>query len=196
MNELRKPVCVTAYELVRGTTRVWKDDHHDDLSYGGKQLVWKIAAATSAAPTFFAPVQIADADSNVDGGVWSNNPNLVGITEAVRYFSRSLPEVRLLSVGTTSQPFRVANHASASRLGFLGWAFKAKDLLMESSSTAGDYQARLLLGDLSYLRVNNEQAQRIKMDDAQQCAPLQEWGHDAGRRSLREIASLFNLPAA
>ena len=51
MNDLSKPVCISAYELVRGTTRVWKDDHHKDLSFGGEQLVWKVAAATSAAPT-------------------------------------------------------------------------------------------------------------------------------------------------
>ena len=44
MNDLQKPVCISAYELVHGTTRVWKDDHHKDLSFGGDQLVWKVAA--------------------------------------------------------------------------------------------------------------------------------------------------------
>jgi patatin-like phospholipase/acyl hydrolase len=193
MNELTKPVCITAYELVRGTTRVWKDDHHQDLSFGGDQLVWKVAAATSAAPTYFAPVQLHDVDSHVDGGVWSNNPNLIGITEAVRYFDRSLQEIRLLSVGTTSHPFRVSNHAQAQRMGLVGWALKAVHLLQESSSLAGNYQARLLLGDQNYLRLNSEQAEKIKLDDAKQCAPLQEWGHDVGRLSIPRIADLFGL---
>ena len=84
MNDLSKSVCITAHELVRGTTRVWKDDHSPDLRWGGDQLVWKVAAATSAAPTYFAPVQLGDADSHIDGGVWGNNPAMVGITEAVR----------------------------------------------------------------------------------------------------------------
>jgi patatin-like phospholipase/acyl hydrolase len=175
---------------------VWKDDHHGELSYGGDQLVWKIAAATSAAPTFFAPVQIGDVDSNVDGGVWSNNPNMVGITEAVRYFGRSLSDIRLLSIGTTSQPFRVANHQKAEGLGLIGWALKAKDLLMESSSIAGSYQAKLLLGEANFLRLDSEQAEKIKMDDAKQCAPLQEWGHDVGRLSVGEIGELFGLTRA
>lgn len=193
MNDLVKPVCVTAYELVRGTTRVWKDDHHEDLSYGGGQPVWKIAAATSAAPTFFAPVQIGEVDSLVDGGVWSNNPNIVGITEAVRYFGRSLSDVRLVSIGTTTRPFRIADHETAQGLGFVGWAVKVKDLLMESSSTAGNYQAKLLLGEGNYLRLDSEQAEKIKMDDAKQCAPLQEWGHDVGRLNVRKIGELFGL---
>jgi patatin-like phospholipase/acyl hydrolase len=196
MNQLRKPVCVTAYELVRGTTRVWKDDHHPELSYSGDQLVWKIAAATSAAPTLFAPIQIGDVDSNVDGGVWSNNPNMVGITEAVRYFDRALGDIRLLSIGTTSQPFRVANHRKAEGLGLIGWSRKAKDLLMESTSIAGNYQARLLLGEANFLRLDSEQAEKIKMDDAKQCAPLQEWGHDVGRLSIGKIGKLFGLARA
>src|SRR5690348_8679721 len=41
LNDLRKPVCITAYELVRGATRVWKDDHAPGLRWGGNQLVWK-----------------------------------------------------------------------------------------------------------------------------------------------------------
>ena len=88
MNDLSKPVCITAHELVAGTTRVWKDDHHPSLSGGGDLPVWLVAAATAAAPTYFAPIRVQDSDSHVDGGVWANNPALVGITEAVRYFER------------------------------------------------------------------------------------------------------------
>ena len=52
------------------------------------------------------------------------------------------------------------------------WAFKAVHLLQESSSLAGDYQAKLLLGKNNYLRVNSEQAEAIKLDAAKQCVPL------------------------
>ena len=67
-------------------------------------------------------------------------------------------------------------------MGLVRWGLKAVHLLQESSSLAGDYQAKLLLGDHNYLRVNSEQAENIKLDDAKQCAPLQEWGHDVGRQ--------------
>jgi uncharacterized protein len=193
MNDLQKPVCISAYELVHGTTRVWKDDHHKDLSFGGDQLVWKVAAATSAAPTYFAPVQLHDVDSHIDGGVWSNNPNLIGITEAIRYFDRPLQDIRLLSIGTTSRPFRIKDHTRAQKMGLLRWGLKAVHLLQESSSLAGDYQAKLLLGESHYLRVNSQQAEAIKLDDAKQCAPLQEWGHSVGRLSIQKIAALFDL---
>jgi patatin-like phospholipase/acyl hydrolase len=193
MNDLEKSVCITAYELVRGTTRVWKDDHHRDLSFGGDRLVWKVAAATSAAPTYFSPVRVHEADSHIDGGVWGNNPTMVGITEAVRYFGRALGDIRMLSVGTTSQPLRISSHHEAQRTGFVGWARKALELLQESSSIANDNQARLLLGDESYLRLDSEQARKIRLDDSKQCAPLQEWGHDVGRRNIANIGRLLGL---
>lgn len=193
MNDLSKAVCVTAHELVRGTTRVWKDDHSPELRSGGGQLVWKVAAATSAAPTYFAPVQLGDADSHVDGGVWGNNPAMVGVTEAVRYASRDLGAIRLLSIGTTSQPLRVTSHRAAVHMGVHQWMWKALHLLQESSSMATDNHVRLLLGESAYLRLDSERARKVKLDDAVQCGPLQEWGHDVGRRAVGAIGRLLEL---
>jgi patatin-like phospholipase/acyl hydrolase len=193
MNDLNKAVCITAHELVSGTTRVWKDDHSPELRVGGDLLVWKVAAATSAAPTYFAPVQLDAADSHIDGGVWSNNPAMVGITEAVRYAGRDLRDIRMLSIGTTSQLLRVPSHEEAVGMGLKDWLWKGLDLLQGSSSMANDNQARLLLGDAAYLRLDSESARKIKLDDATQCKPLQEWGHDVGRRNIAKIGQLVGL---
>jgi uncharacterized protein len=193
LNDLSKAVCITAHELVRGTTRVWKDDHSPELRSGGDQLVWKVAAATSAAPTYFAPVQMGAADSHIDGGVWGNNPAMVGVTEAVRYGRRSLSDIHLLSIGTTSRPLRVASHEEATGMGLRQWAFRALHLLQESSSMAAGNQARMLLPDGAYLRLDSERALDVRLDDAAQCGPLQEWGHDVGRRSIGAIGTLLHL---
>lgn len=193
MNDLTKPVCITAHELVSGTTRVWKDDHSPELRWGGEQLVWKVAASTSAAPTYFAPVQLGDVDSHVDGSVWGSNPAMVGITEAVRYAGQELRNIRLLSIGTTSQPLRIGSHAQVARMGISHWMLKALHLLQGSSSMAADNQARLLLGTDFYLRLDSESARSIKLDDVEKCRPLQEWGHDVGRKSVPAIGRLLSL---
>ena len=190
MNELGKSVCITSYELVSGTTRVWKDDHSPELRWGGDQLVWKVAASTSAAPTYFAPVQLGDADSHVDGGVWSNNPAIVGITEAVRYGDRNLADLRLLSVGTTSRPLRADSHDKAMRMGLGQWSLKALDLLQNSTSMAADNEARLMLTPSSYLRLDSENARKVRLDNAEACRPLREWGHNVGRTNIAAIGGL------
>lgn len=51
MEQLGTPVCVSAYEAVSGQPRVFKTAHAPDLYWGHKQPVWKVAAATAAAPT-------------------------------------------------------------------------------------------------------------------------------------------------
>ena len=163
------------------------------MRWGGDLLVWKVAAATSAAPTYFAPVQLGDADSHIDGGVWGNNPALVGITEAVRYFGRNLDEIYLLSVGTTSYPLRTRSHHEAAKMGLRQWAWKTLDLLQGSSSMAANRQAGLLLGPDKYLRLDSELARKVKLDDAKQCRPLEEWGHDVGRNHINAIQRLLNL---
>lgn len=194
MNDLDNHVCITAYELVAGTTRVWKDDHHAKLTGGGEQLVWKVAAATAAAPTFFAPVQLGAQDSHVDGGIWANNPAMVGITEAVRYGGRNLGDVRLLSVGTTTRIFGVESHAAASRMGVIQWIRKARDLLLgDSVSMAADQQARLILPDGSYHRVNTETANKFDLDDYKGCQSLRELGEQAVRSERETVRQLLDM---
>jgi len=200
MNDLQKHVCITAHELIEGTTRVWKDDHAPGLRGGGEQLVWKVAAATAAAPTFFPPMQLGSQDSHVDGGVWANNPALVGITEAVRYFGCALDDIRLLSVGTTSRVLRVRSHQDALKMGLVSWARKTTDLLQGTVSMASDRQAALLLPDGHYLRVDSDQAERIRLDDISASRPLQERGEQKARLTTRQVkqvlASIFHEPCA
>lgn len=192
LNDLNTAVCITAHELVAGTTRVWKDDHHEQLTGGGDQLVWKVAAATAAAPTYFAPVQLGAADSHVDGGIWANNPALVGITEAVRYASRSLEEIRLLSIGTTTRAFHVQDHEHATRMGLIAWLREARDLLLgDSVSMASDKQAELLLPAENYLRLNSERAIKVALDDYEGCRGLREIGEQVARVNRQGVKELL-----
>jgi patatin-like phospholipase/acyl hydrolase len=196
LNDLSTSVCITAHELVAGTTRVWKDDHHHQLTGGGDQLVWKVAAATSAAPTFFTPVQLGASDSHVDGGIWANNPAMVGITEAVRYADRQLGDIRLLSIGTTTRTFQVQDHVHAARMGLLAWLKEARELLLGGSvSMASDKQAELLLGTDHYLRLNSERATALDLDDYEGSAGLREVGEQVARVNRERVRELLGIPS-
>ena len=196
LNDLATPVCITAHELVAGATRVWKDDHHEQLTGGGDQLVWKVAAATSAAPTYFAPVQLGATDSHVDGGIWANNPALVGITEAVRYAGKDLADIRLLSIGTTTRTFTVESHEQATRMGIIAWVKEARELLLSGSvSMASDKQAELLLPPGNYLRLDSERATKVALDDYEQCRGLREVGEQVARVNRQRVADFLRAQA-
>ena len=99
VNEVRTPVCVTSYELTNSYPRIWKDDHAEESLDGGETPAWEIALASSSAPIYFPGAAVLPGDSHVDGGLFANNPTLIGLTEAVRYFHQPLEHIRILSVG-------------------------------------------------------------------------------------------------
>jgi patatin-like phospholipase/acyl hydrolase len=120
LNDAATPVCIPSYELTSSYPRIWKDDHARELSFGGDQLAWKIALATSAAPLFFPATQVATGDCHVDGGMFANNPTLIGVTEALRYFRQQLSDIRVLSIGTGEHTEPVP-YDRAKRMGLWQW---------------------------------------------------------------------------
>lgn len=108
---------------------------HDPVAeaYAGIPI-HEAAAASSAAPTFFPPLQVSDRKGGgwtlIDGGVYANDPAMAVLVEALRLFPGD--ELRVLSIGTgrvtTPFPFSEAK----------GWGF------FEWISPAGRYRTPLL----------------------------------------------------
>jgi patatin-like phospholipase/acyl hydrolase len=198
MRDLNVATCVSAYEAVSGQTRVFKTAHADDLYWGGDQLVWKVAAATSAAPTYFAPVQFTEEDAHVDGGVWANNPSMVAITEAVRRFSHQLGEIRLLSVGTAAPRATVKSYRTARWMGLPRWARPGLALLQGGPALGNHFQALHLLGADHYLRVDDtaQGSAPVALDSVAACQPLAALGHRVALDRWPSVRGLLELGPA
>ncbi|OAI39847.1 hypothetical protein AYO39_02355 [Actinobacteria bacterium SCGC AG-212-D09] len=196
MKDLGVPTCISAYEVVSGQTRVFKTQHAGDLYWGADQLVWKVAAATSAAPTYFAPIQFKEEDAHIDGGVWANNPAMIAVTEAIRRFSRELRDLRLLSVGTVSPRPQVRNFGITRRMGWPRWAKPGLALLQGGPALGNHFQALHLLGEDHYLRIGDraESATPIKLDDVEACQPLAALGHRLALDHWPAVKQLLGLP--
>lgn len=104
------PVLIPAVNLTQGRPQVFKTRHHNDFVRDWKYLVTEIALATSAAPTYF-PLAKLDGQLYADGGLFANAPDLVCLHEAEHYFQKKIHEVRLLSVGTTTQKYSISSSA-------------------------------------------------------------------------------------
>ncbi|MEC3004586.1 MULTISPECIES: patatin-like phospholipase family protein [Bacillus cereus group] len=92
-------VCIPSIVHQKASPKVYKTPHHPHFIKGGNIEIWKIALATSAAPTYLSAAVIDDNECKIDGGLWANNPVLVAIAEAVK-LGYSLEQIKVLSIGT------------------------------------------------------------------------------------------------
>ena len=155
---------IPTFNLDDNDVYVVKTPHHPRLRRDGRALMTDVAVATSAAPTFF-PVATIGGVRLVDGGVWANNPAMVGVTEAVAVAGAPLDEVRLFSVGTTVE---VRQRSRMLDRGGIGpWLISGRSVALDGQAVAAHSQATLLLGKERYLRANPPVPQgRFKLDRA------------------------------
>jgi uncharacterized protein len=96
-----------------------------------------------------------------------NSPVMVALVEGVSFLKIPLADINILSIGTTTEPFSIANNANASAL---KWNVGLVNLMFEGQSEAALAQARLLL-DGRLHRVNfTSTAGRFSLDNASEKA--------------------------
>jgi hypothetical protein len=124
-----------------------------------------VARATSAAPTYFEPVE-AGARALVDGGVFAANPAMCGLAEAL---NRVAPrDVVLLSLGTGERTHR-RSFAEIKDWGLARWARPILDVVFDGASDTVHYQLDRVLGPERYWRLQVElTAASDDLDDASQ----------------------------
>ena len=72
-----------SYNVGDDDVYIFRTPHAERLRRDYRVPAWKVALATSAAPTYFPACREVDQLRLIDGGVWANNPAMVGIIEAV-----------------------------------------------------------------------------------------------------------------
>jgi hypothetical protein len=187
--EAQSRLCIPSIDIQTGKPRVFKTDHRgDEFQNDWKLTALEVGLATSAAPIFF-PAAIADSDrAMIDGGLWANNPALVGIGETT-LLGYKLDQIELLSVGTGSTRFTM-DGVDAQRAGLLRWAPKIVDVIFQVQSQfvhnllrprpTGSY-----LPLRRYLRVDCELAlNAYRLDDASKISSLTGLGHAAAVENL------------
>lgn len=148
----KKMLVIPSYDLGHRAVRVFKTSHHAKVERDFKFPAWQVALATSAAPTFFPAHREIEERRLVDGGVWANNPVMVGIVEAVSVLKIPLDAIRVLSIGTTAE---IKHHADRlDRGGLWQWKKAAAEVIMDAQSNGATGQASLLLGKERFMRIN------------------------------------------
>ena len=163
LRESKYRLLVPATEGENGEVWVYKTPHHPDYTLDGGELMSSVAAATSAAPTYFVPFRNRGY-TYLDGGIWANNPTMAALVEALSCFDVRPENIRILSLGCGGKPFQMSG-GQAKSAGLLHW-LRVFEVQMHLQSTTAINEAGLLIGRNNITRLDRpEGSEPIEMDD-------------------------------
>lgn len=108
LGDSKHPLVIPVVNLTQGKPQIFKTRHYADIFRDPLIAAVDIGAATAAAPTFFGPAKIDDC-LYVDGGLVATSPDLVAFHEATHFLKQTVEDVGILSIGTTSTKYSVAD---------------------------------------------------------------------------------------
>lgn len=161
--DARTRLCIPSFEGRHGEPYIFKTPHHPDYQLDRHEPIVKVAAATSAAPMFYAPLEDGGYRL-VDGGVWCNNPVMVALVDVLSCFDVPCERIFILSVGCGIRPYTVGN-IKMKMGGLFAWLdIMYAAMRLQSHNAIG--QAGLLIGRNRIVRVDApDDAYRIDLDD-------------------------------
>ena len=190
LGESRCRLVIPSFNASSGKVHLFKTAHDERFRQDYKRTCVDVLMAAVAAPTYFRPHRTEEGSVFVDGGVWANNPALVGVLEAIRQFQVPLREIDLLSIGTTEEPFHLSRKLRPIN-GMIQWVQGILPLLMQAQADAAMKQAAWLLDQVP-LRVNPVVApRRFSLDDARGINELCALGVAEGRAKERAVRERF-----
>jgi len=108
MNDLKTKVCVPAFNGNDGAINVLKTKHHVGYRRDYKLPAYHVAMASASAPVYFPPHTFSFKNdfgegtniNMIDGGIFANNPSLIGVFEATDKLGVDIGDICILSLGT------------------------------------------------------------------------------------------------
>ena len=133
-------VCVPSVRMLNEGACIFKTPHDREKQRDNQRSLVDICLATSAAPIYLPLATISspiDRQTEVyaDGGLWANNPILIGLIEALALcpLERS---IHILSIGTCPVPEGMVIGRDDANSGLIGWAAGSKAMSASLSAQA------------------------------------------------------------
>lgn len=178
MAQAIKPTIITSYATNLARPKIFKSWDDND----GKFLMRDVARATTAAPTFFEPVELQNRNYKVtlvDGGVFANNPSMCGLSDAHKANSHlDLEDFFVVSLGAGETEYSFAKKRIL-HWGALQWMMGLRILHMfiDGSIDAVSYQMNELLSNGHFFRLQTHLSDKLSaMDDSRNIPTLLQVG--------------------
>jgi len=148
-------LCIPTFNAFSGKINVYKTPHHQDLNRDYLIPAHHAAVSTSSAPFYFAPHSFkyecpktrtqTDVVNNIDGGVFANNPTLIGIMEATQSLQIPFNEIQVLSIGTGKTKYNETSlHRKFGPLYWVTGGIRIMELMFSTQSEHTDNLIKFL----------------------------------------------------
>lgn len=185
---------IPSFDIVNNTVCMFKTSHHPRLKMDYTMKAEDVALSTAAAPYFFSPHKTVEDRFFVDGGMFANNPTLVGVVEGLSLLEWPKEEIRVLSLGCSEETPEYSKLAG-KKSGLIHWRSGLIDLAFNSQSSCSLGMAKLLLDDRSndkILRISSVLSKGdVALDDIRQSKKLAGIGQENARQYIEKIQNIF-----
>jgi hypothetical protein len=147
-----KPLVIPSYNLDADDVYVFKTPHSPRFKRDWRVPAWQVCMASCAAPTYLPTFTGVGGLRLIDGGVWANNPMMVGVVEAISEFKQDPKNISVLSISTTTEVKERPEHLDHG--GKVAWAGVGVDVAFAGQSVCAFGQAQLLCGHDNVFRVD------------------------------------------
>ena len=163
LGDANSRLCIPSFDGRYGEVYIFKTPHHPDYRKDRTELMTKVAAATGAAPSYFQPLRDGGY-TFVDGGVWANNPVMIGLVDALTCFAVPRERVCILSLGCGEESYSVGKSKVLGGGRFAWVDIICAAMRLQSQNALG--QAGLLIGADRIVRVDAPATDdKIALDD-------------------------------
>lgn len=195
LGDAERRLCIPSFEGTYGEVFVFKTPHHPDFKLDWSQRMVDVAMATAAAPTFFKTLKMGR-QVFADGGVWANNPVMIGLVDALSTHNLDRRQVQILSLscGDLDIPFTKGQRTAG---GLWHWREIIKSAMhLASQNSTG--QAGLLIGRDQLVRIEPPPVvSAIEMDDFEAASSIiPALAAEAARSNFDAVRPFFSAKAA
>ncbi len=165
IDNLKTKVCIPTFNGATGEINVLKTRHHAEYNRDYKLPVHEAVLSSASAPIYFPPHSFSFSNEHgsgsnvnmIDGGIFANNPALIGVLEATEKLGYDFTDISLLSLGTGTGKHIIKTSWRSKDLFY--WLFPKPRLL----DIVLDSQAQITEQYLNFLnRIFNKQANGFK----------------------------------
>jgi hypothetical protein len=198
-----KRLVIPTFRAGESIPRLLKTPHAERYRYDWRLPMWAVGLATSAAPTYL-PSFSYDGKTYLDGGLWANNPSLVGLVEA-KDLGAEIKNIKVLNIGTTFSngdcmyfyPLtKIFRFIRLRRGGIISWGKQILPTVMQANSYAtANMYLHQLLGPGNYCVINKQIDDGDFDLDRIDNSKFIEMGESAGEMHFSKLGHFFKHKA-